>query len=190
MSRFTDHLWLVAKEVKRVRARRWVISPDDAWQSAAIGLHQADQRAPASMPAAEFERYARWRVRGELVDELRRSVFEARRNFGREHKVPRRTETGAVEMARDAGLLPRVVVQDDGYEVVAMTPSPEDEAATLEALPVAQAAIDALPARARDMLMRRLSGEGDREIAKLHGISAVRVNQIVWEAVRRMNATE
>lgn len=147
------------------------------------------------MPAVEFERYARWRVRGELVDELRRSVFEARRNFGREHKVPRRTETGAVEMARDMGLLPRIAYEENAngdwhattLTLVSSDPSPEEAADMLETLGVAHGAIEALPERARDMLMRRLAGEQDRDIGAVHGLSGARVNQIIWEAVRQMH---
>jgi RNA polymerase sigma factor for flagellar operon FliA len=195
MARFDRFLWLVDTELARARRRRYRLDFDDMRQVALLGLHQADQRASADLDGAPFEFFARRRIRGAILDELR-SMGGARRD---RHKTQNnRVKTGRADMARDAGLLPRVAWRDflPGEELsdrtsedlilVATDPSPEDQAIASVHGERMWAKIHTLPPRMRGVLLRRLRGEPEGAIAEELGVSEARVNQIAWEAARAL----
>lgn len=151
-------------------ARRWHFI-EDVEQAAYLGLHTADVAAAPDMPEREFRWFASVRIRGEIIDHLRRVAHGGRRQ-GERNLRPREPEPESVAMAVALGRIPGRFATDD----------PELEAAEREAQRAALEAIERLPPRDRDILLRRLAGEPEASIAAEYKIAIPRVSQICWDA--------
>jgi RNA polymerase sigma factor (sigma-70 family) len=158
-------------------ARRWHFI-EDVEQAAFLGLHVADVTAPPSMPEDDFRNYAYVRIRGEVLDHLRRVGGRVR---GDEPKKPREPEPQSVAMAVTMGLIgDRASPERD----------PETQAIANEKLRAGREALRAanLTDRQRLIVMRRLAGDANQDIAANLGVSEARVSQLLAEAVALIRA--
>lgn len=131
---------------------------------------QADRRAPVELPEQDFIRFARARIRGALMDELRTMTHSARR--GRYRPSPLAfsfaTRNGANQSLRYQG------------------PSPEEEAMHRQAMAERGRRFDALPERWRAVLLRIMAGERGADIAADFGVHPVRISQLTRQAALRV----
>lgn len=188
VTRFAAFRWLADEEVKRASRKRWVIDPDDALQAALLGLHLADRRARVDMPESEFARLARPRIRGSILDEIRRIVHGSRYSTtAKNSRHPRNPEPGAIEVAQAQGTLPFTSGYDG--ELVGISPvlDPEAQLVARESEMALVRRIDGLPERERAIVRRRLAGDRGKDIATDHGISAARVSQLVAGALAMLH---
>ncbi len=190
-SRFDRHLWLAKSVAHRMRRIEFALAYEDIRQAALMGLWLADQKAAPTMPDKSFVYFARVRIRGEIIDELRRTVPGARRLRGEAHDNPHKLDPALAAMARDAGLLPQVAFDRSGnadeeteFIIVDAKPTPDQEALELEGWQAVESAIAELPDRLRGLLLKRLAGEHPIDIAKEMGVSQARVSQLTAAAVR------
>lgn len=160
-------------QMARSIARRWSFV-EDVEQAALLGLHLADVSAAPDMPPEEFRSYAAVRIKGETIDHLRR-VAHGGRLQGKRALRPRNPEPESVGMAIELGLIVSRFSRES---------DPETQAVSLEKARSVAAQVDALPERTRDMLLRRLTGEPESEIARDYGVAIPRVNQLCWAAAR------
>lgn len=156
-------------------ARRWRFV-EDVEQAALLGLHLADVTAAPSMPEGEFRAVAWVIIRNEVIDHLRRASGRLR---GKSPSAFRELARESVAMAVEMGLM-------GGH--VSREPNPEVQAAERESERLVAARIDALPARSRDILLRRMAGEHEPTIARDYAITIQRVSQICWAAARSVAA--
>ena len=202
------HAGLLDRVARRLAARTGhAVSPDDLWAAGALGLLEAARRFDAARDV-KFETFAEHRVRGAMLDELRRMDHLPRRL---------RAETGRVEAAR-ARLAqasgrepePHELAEDLGKSVdevcellhlmlpplqaeemllTAGSDGADDALSAAERRRTLAAAIAALPERLRVLLALHYDEELTyREIAKVLGVSEPRVCQLHAEAVKKLRA--
>jgi RNA polymerase sigma factor for flagellar operon FliA len=152
---------------------------DDLLAAGTFGLLDALRRQPAAQRGAEFAWYARVRIRGSIVDELRTQDWLSRRARRRFSSDERNTSAAVVgiedlpeerrNIADDAALTPETLV-----------------AARSEAKVLAKA-VDRLPERERNIITAHyFEGVQLRAIAKDLGVSEPRVSQLHARAVARL----
>ncbi len=152
---------------------------DDLIAAGTFGLLDALRRQPAAQRGVEFSWYARVRVRGAIVDELRTQDWLSRRARRRFSSDERNTSAAVVgiedlpeerrNVADDASLSPETLV-----------------AARSEAKSLAKA-VGSLPERERNIITAHyFEGVQLRAIAKDLGVSEPRVSQLHARAVARL----
>ncbi len=168
--------------------RRWS-SSDDMRQNALLGLHQADTRAPVSMPEPDFRRYAYTVIKGACIDHIRRTSDGSKHGGSPGAFKPWRPAPGAIEVAQAMGVLPRMALCDGEIELVGRDPDPEQtlirgefDAKRAAALKL----IDRLPERQREVLRRLLAGERAVDVAQHMRLTAARISQIRAAALERL----
>jgi RNA polymerase sigma factor for flagellar operon FliA len=202
------HGAMIDRCARRLAARTGhAVSPDDLWSAGAMGLIEAAQRFDGARDV-RFESFAEHRIRGAMLDEMRRMDHLPRRlradvekveaarsklaqNLGRDpdtHEVAEALDASPQDVAELLQLLaPHLPINDE----IATSP----ESALEESLGRAELqrrlvrAIGALPERLRVLLALYYDEELTyREIAKILGVSEPRVCQLHSEAVKKLRA--
>jgi RNA polymerase sigma factor for flagellar operon FliA len=201
----TRHAALIARCGRRIAARTGgAVSPEDLWSAGAVGLLDAARRFDAAQNVS-FEQFAEHRIRGAMLDELRRIDHLPRRlraDVARVDEARSRLsqalgrEPGPEELAGELGVeleeleaveglaLPPLGL--DGYETVASEEPRGDELlARGETLRAMTAAIAELPDRLQLLLsLHYVEGLSYREIAHVLKVSEPRVCQLHREATK------
>jgi RNA polymerase sigma factor for flagellar operon FliA len=190
----------------RALARRTggAVSADDLWSAGAMGLIEASRRFDATRDV-RFESFAERRIRGAMLDEMRRMDHLPRRLRAQVEKVERaRLQLGqrlgrepqAEELAAEVGLpleevealgqlaLPQASLFED---LVAEAPRADEQAARAETLRDLTAAITGLPERLQLLLsLHYAEGLTYREMAGVLDVSEPRICQLHADAVERL----
>jgi len=199
------HAGMLDRCARRLAARTGgAVQADDLWSAGALGLLEAARRFDAQRDV-KFETFAEHRIRGAMLDEMRRMDHLPRRLRAETDRVDRERarlaqqlgrEPGAEEIAESLGAAPEEVA-----EILQLLqpakPLPEelaDERPDADALldrarshGALTAAIGALPERLQ-ILLALYYDEGltYREIAKILSVSEPRVCQLHADAVKRL----
>ena len=200
---------LLDRSARRLSARTGhAVQPEDLWSAGAMGLIEAHRRFDAGRDV-KFETFAEHRIRGAMIDEMRRmdhlprrlrdstdKVERAHARLGQElHREPTVEEVaaavgGPIEDVMEVMQLlqPAVPVVEDVAPSEAM---PADEAYEQGERRVALAgAIGGLPERHRTVLALYYDeGLTYREIAQVLQVSEPRVCQIHGDAMKRLRVT-
>ena len=195
------------------RVARWLVvrtgmhsAYDDLWSAGALGLIEASKRFDQER-GASFESFVEHRVRGAMLDELRRLDHLPRRlrsrtddlkrarhklgaSLGREatlEEVAIEMKTDLEEVAEMEGLLEPTVPLESVIPVLAGGVDIDDQAARSEALAVLSRALELVPERLRTVLgLVYIEGLTYSEIGGLLGVSEPRVCQLHSEALVRL----
>jgi RNA polymerase sigma factor for flagellar operon FliA len=186
-------------------ASRTGADPDDLWSVGALGLLEAARRFDASQ-GVTLEAFVSWRIRGAMLDELRRMDRLPRRMRGRlgavqkaRHELqqslgrPPTREELAAATGEDAATLDRLdeanekPAQIDEVHAVAAEGSLEQLMVDQERAGELRAALATLPERQQTVLSLRYVEEFTlKEIAGVLGVSEPRVCQIHNAAVIKL----
>ena len=202
----TRHAGLLTRVARRLAARTGgAVMAEDLWAAGAMGLVEAQRRFEAGRDV-KFETFAEHRIRGAMIDEMRRMDHLPRRLRDATNQVERaharlaqalHREPSVEEVAEAVGgqledvmevmqlLQPAVPVAE---EVAVSETAPADVQYDRGELQRTLAgAIGDLPERLR-ILLALYYDEGltYREIAKVLGVSEPRVCQLHSEAVKRL----
>jgi RNA polymerase sigma factor for flagellar operon FliA len=199
---------LLDRAARRLAGRTGhAVQPEDLWSAGARGLIEASRRVDASRDV-KFETFADHRIRGAMLDEMRRMDHLPRRLRDSADKVERahgrlgqelQREPTVEEVASAVGgpledvmevmqlLQPAIPVAE---EVALSEAAPADELfARGERRRALAAAIGLLPERQRQVLALYYDeGLTYREIAQVLQVSEPRVCQIHGEAVKKLRA--
>lgn len=200
-----EHLPLVHRVVAQfVRRLPRSVQREDLVAAGTIGLFHALRSSAHTCPEM-FASYARIRVRGAIVDELRRHDWSPRRR--KEAEPPRLTlvpsgasgtnanasETATAPAARPARVRAQVSVIgfDDlpphGADLASDFASPLDDVVERRERDALHTAIGALPAREREIIqMRYFQGLPSKTIAERLGLSEARISQLHARATSRL----
>jgi RNA polymerase sigma factor for flagellar operon FliA len=200
---------MLDRTARRLSARTGhAVQPEDLWAAGAMGLIEASRRFDASRDV-KFETFAEHRVRGAMVDEMRRMDHLPRRLRDDTDKVERahgrlaqqlHREPTVEEVAEAVGgqledvmevmqlLQPAVPVAE---EIAASQDLPADEQYERgEVQRMLAGAIAELPERLRILLALYYDEALTyREIAKILGVSEPRVCQLHGDAMKRLRET-
>jgi RNA polymerase sigma factor for flagellar operon FliA len=198
---------LVNRQARRLVLRTGVQSAyDDLWGAGALGLLEASRRFDAEK-GASFETFAEHRIRGAMLDELRRLDHLPRRLRSRTDEVTKARRKLASELGREATLeevaaeLKMDLEETSGMEALLEPPVPLDSALPFlaseenlddplmraEAVRTLTGAIEQLPERLRIVLsLHYVEDLTYREIAQLLQVSEPRVCQLHAEALKKM----
>jgi RNA polymerase sigma factor FliA len=200
---------MLDRMARRLSARTGhAVQPEDLWAAGAMGLIDASRRFDATRDV-KFETFAEHRVRGAMVDEMRRM----------DH-LPRRLRDDADKVERAHGKLAQQLRREPSVEEVAEAVGGQleevmevmqllqpavpvaEEIATSEDLPADElyergqrqrllaGAIAGLPERLRILLALYYDEALTyREIAKILGVSEPRVCQLHGDAMKRLRET-
>lgn len=195
------------------RLARWLVlrtgmqsAYDDLWSAGALGLLEASKRFDATK-GASFESFVEHRVRGAMMDELRRLDHLPRRlrsrtddlkkarhklgaTLGREatlEEVAKEMDVGLEEAAEMEGLLEPTVPLESVIPILSGGQDIDDQAARSESLRKLAGAIELVPERLRMVLgLVYMEGLTYSEIGGLLKISEPRVCQLHSEALARL----
>jgi RNA polymerase sigma factor FliA len=152
---------------------------DDLIAAGTFGLLDALRRQSASERGAEFTWYARVRVRGAIIDELRAQDWlsrRARRRFASEERTTSAAVIGIEDLPEE-----RRAIADEA------SPSPEALVCQHSDAKAVAKAIECLPARERNIIHAHyFEGVQFRAIAQDLGVSEPRVSQLHARAVARL----
>ena len=145
---------------------------DDLCSAGTIGLIEAADRYDGGR-GVPFGAFAYQRIRGAIIDELRRACAPGR-TLVREHDP--------YPVALDAPL-----TRSDEATLLDVTANPRSpDPSTCAELEELLAAIEALPAREREMLALNTAGHTVREIAEIYGCTSARASQLLSRARDRL----
>jgi RNA polymerase sigma factor FliA len=200
------HAQLLDRCARRLAARTgWAVSPDDLWSAGALGLIEAGRRFDPGRDV-RFETFAEHRIRGAMLDEMRRMDHLPRRLRAEVERIERARaalaqrlsrEPDLAELAAEVGQQPENVAEALQLLQPAMPvhddlahdgqPPPEDAIDRGQLQGRLARAIAALPERL-GVLLALYYDEGltYREIAKVMGVSEPRVCQLHGDAVKRL----
>jgi RNA polymerase sigma factor for flagellar operon FliA len=195
------------------RLARWLVvrtgmqsAYDDLWSAGALGLIEASKRFDNER-GVSFEGFVEHRIRGAMLDELRRLDHLPRRlrsrtddlkkaqhklgtTLGREatlEEVAAEMKTDLEEVSEMQGLLEPAVPLESVIPMLASANDMDDQAARREALAVLQSAIAEVPERLRTVLgLIYIEGLTYGEIGGLLNVSEPRVCQLHNEALARL----
>jgi RNA polymerase sigma factor for flagellar operon FliA len=199
------HAALIDRAARRLSARTaGAVSADDLWSAGALGLIDAARRFDAARDV-RFETFAEHRVRGAMLDEMRRLDHLPRRLRDQADQVERarsrlgqqlKREPTAEELSSEVGIDPEElgalqalseppVNVLDGLEA-ATVPS-DEQVERHEAAWALATAVEGLPERLQLVLsLHYVEGLTYREIAKILDVSEPRVCQIHSEAIAKL----
>jgi len=202
------HGALIDRCARRLAARSGhAVSPEDLWSAGALGLLEAAKRFDAGREV-RFETYAEHRIRGAMLDEMRRMDHLPRRLRADVEKVESARSRLAQQLGRDpetdevAEAL-KVAPQDVAELLQLLAPhlpihdetASSPEAAVDEALAKGRLlhhltkAVESLPERLQILLALYYDEELTyREIARILSVSEPRVCQLHSEAVKKLRA--
>lgn len=169
------HMHLVYKVVGQMQRRlQKSVLRDDLVSAGTVGLLDALRRNAGDIGTPSFEAYVCIRVRGAIVDELRRLDWSPRR--------AKAAATTGENAAAPAPVAVSVVRFDDlptTCEPVAAGGCPEAASQASELRAAVRAALAELPARDREILqLRYFEDVPAKEIAAKLGVSEARVSQL------------
>lgn len=203
------HASLIDRQARRLVQRTGMSSAyDDLWSAGALGLIEAHRRFDAGK-GASFETFAEHRVRGAMLDELRRldhlprrmrartdELNKARRDLGTRLGREPTTEEIATELdvdledvvGREALSEPLLPLESALGDLVSERAA-DDDMVRQETLRALTLAIDALPQRLQMLLsLHYVEGLTYREIAHLLEVSEPRVCQLHGDALAKLRA--
>ena len=195
------------------RLARWLVSRtgmqsayDDLWSAGALGLLEAHKRFDSAR-GVSFETFAEHRVRGAMLDEMRRMDHLPRRlrsrtddlkkarhklgaSLGREatlEEVAAEMETDLQEVSEMESLLEPAVPLESVIPMLAGNQDMDDEASKRETLRALTAAIERVPERLRMVLgLVYIEGLTYSEVGGLLKVSEPRVCQLHSEALKHL----
>ena len=196
---------LVDRTARRLAARTaGAVSADDLWSAGAMGLLEASRRFDAARDV-RFETFAEHRIRGAMLDEMRRMDHLPRRLRARAEAIERartrltqalQREPAVEELASEAGLTVEELASaislaephDDAIDRLVTPLAPVDEQLERGRLVGALAgAVAALPERLQLVLsLHYVEDLTYREIARVLQVSEPRVCQLHADAVQRL----
>jgi RNA polymerase sigma factor for flagellar operon FliA len=202
-----EHAGLVARVARRLAARTaGAVAAEDLWSAGALGLLDAAKRFDAGRDV-RFESFAEHRIRGAMLDELRRLDHLPRRLRADLENVERTRaklaqalgrEPEAVEIAGELDLAledldamqamgaPHVDLTD-ALGLEAPDPAGEERAIRAETARRLAAAVAALPERLQLVLsLHYVEGLTYREIAGILKVSEPRVCQLHGDAMKQL----
>lgn len=199
----------IDRQARRLVAR--IRNPDlfdDLWSAGAVGLLDASRRFDPSRDV-RFESFAEHRIRGAMIDELRRLDHLPRRLRSDLDAIAAARESLGAELGREpdqeeiAAKVGMDLSELGDLEGLSQPPLPLAEDAPLagddlpadERLAKAQqhalvtAAVAALPDRLQ-LVMSLLYAEGlsNKEVAQVMGVSEARVSQLHSDSVKKLRA--
>lgn len=199
-----EHMPIVHRVVAQLGRRLPRSVPrEDLIAAGTLGLYQALKKGTPDCPAM-FAAYASARIRGAILDELRRLDWFPRRRGGaaapdhadRDASVAgappedgaRRARQETAEPPRRARRSERTLVCIDDVEIDSPIPAesgtPGDHFEGKEALLSLRTALDALPEREREVIeMRYFRGMTGKAVAFALGLSEARVSQLHARAI-------
>jgi RNA polymerase sigma factor FliA len=196
------HAQLIDRAARRLAGRTGgAVSPDDLWSAGALGLIDAARRFDAERDV-RFETYAEHRIRGAMLDEMRRMDHLPRRLRAQAERVERararlsqklQREPTVEELSSEVGLGPEelgatlALAEPHAFQLEGL-PAPtvpcDEEASRREMVRALGGAVEGLPERLQLVLsLHYVEGLTYREIAKILGVSEPRICQIHGEAV-------
>lgn len=193
--RFLENRWIAQAEAARARRRRIPLPYAELLAAAEVGLWETDRRAAPDNDPQAFERWARKRCRGAILDAVREATEGGRRGANPDAYKPYAPAPGAIGSAQAVGTLPLIAFDGRHLDLVSPDPDPEQALVDEEAeakrrarLAALLRAIDQLKPRHREVVLRVLAGERGQDIGRSLGVSAPRVSQIYTAAVERVRA--
>ncbi|MDX2022655.1 MAG: FliA/WhiG family RNA polymerase sigma factor [Deltaproteobacteria bacterium] len=200
---------LIDRIARRVCFRTGLHSAyDDLWSTGAVGLIEAHARFDASK-GASFETFAAHRIRGAMIDELRRLDHLPRRLRARTDEVDKTKKKLADELGREAsqeelaeememdledlGGLEALREPQVPLESILPTLSFESEVENDldrgKILAHLTKAVESLPERLQVLVsLHYVEGLSYREIAQIMGVSEPRVCQLHGDAMKRLRS--
>lgn len=192
----TEHMPLVHGIVAQfMRKLPRSVQREDLVAAGTLGLFHA-LRGSSHTCQEMFIAYARIRIRGAIVDELRRHDWSPRRR--RTPASPSNAPAGTTSAPRLSLVPPpaettrvQVVGFDDlapnGGEIAEDCASPLDDVVERREHATLRAAVDALPPREREIVhMRYFQGLPSKAIAHAMGLSEARISQLHARATARL----
>jgi RNA polymerase sigma factor FliA len=200
---------LIERGARRIVMRTGLHSAyDDLWSAGALGLIEAARRFDGAR-GASFETFAEHRVRGAMLDELRRMDHLPRRLRNRTDDLQKSKKKLSAELGRDATIeevaadLKVDVEEASGIESLLephlplesalpllVTEDMEDPVVRADALRALTGALQALPERLQILLqLHYVEGLTYREIAQIFKVSEPRVCQLHGEALNKLRET-
>jgi RNA polymerase sigma factor FliA len=198
---------VIERQARRLVMRTGLSSAyDDLWSAGALGLLEAVRRFDGSK-GASFETFAEHRVRGAMLDELRRLDHLPRRlrnrtddlqkakkklsgELGREPSTEEVAEAMNVDVEEASGmaaLLEPHLPLESALGFLANEETVDDQVLRKEALRVLTTAIEQLPERLRLLLsLHYVEDLTYREIARLLDVSEPRVCQLHSDAITKL----
>jgi len=201
------HAALIDRAARRLAGRTaGAVSPDDLWSAGALGLVDAARKFDAKRDV-RFETYAEHRIRGAMLDEMRRMDHLPRRLRDQADQVERATarlgqklqrEPTVEELSDDVGIdaeelaalkgltEPHMFILDG---LQATTVPSDEQVERSEAAWALARGVEGLPERMQLVLsLHYVEGLTYREIAKILAVSEPRVCQIHGEAIDKLRA--
>ena len=201
----------IARRLARELTLPPAVDVEDLVQDGMLGLLDAEARFDEAR-GIKFETFAERRVRGAMLDGLRgvsapRGILRARREVAEARRALRAElgrDPGVAELAGRLGTpeawLRRTLHAVDVLEAThplattvegvdlppALKPPPAPPPDRAVEVAGVRAAVAALPARERTVLVRRFRGDARRDIAADLGVCESRVDQIRARAIRRV----
>jgi RNA polymerase sigma factor (sigma-70 family) len=172
----TSNLRLVDAGVQKLVQRGVALVIEDAWQDGAVGLCDAAQRYDPARGVA-FTTYAPHRVRGEIVDGVRRFNKLGGNNRTAARVVSQLNNTRARSLFAPAFRLGHGGAMTLEDIVPADQPSTETVVENHQEVKVLHQVIDLLAKRQREVILMRLRGVGRKAIAESLGVSTRTVDR-------------
>ena len=199
---------LIERIARRICFRTGLHSAyDDLWSTGAVGLIEAQARFDATK-GASFETFAAHRIRGAMVDELRRLDHLPRRLRAQTDEVDKAKKKLAGELGRQASQeelaeeLDMDIEDLGGLEALrepqvaldnitlSFESAVEDDLDRGKILAQLTKSIESLPERLQVLVsLHYVEGLSYREIAHIMGVSEPRVCQLHADAMKRLRST-
>ncbi len=193
-----EHLPLVERIVAHfMRRLPRSVQREDLMAAGMLGLFHALRWSAHTCPEM-FASYARIRIRGSIVDELRRHDWSPRRRKepspGGAESTPNTSNVTPIGTAQTAEARPRVTVVafDDLWAGAAAAfaeecPSPLESMLERREHESLHTAVSALPEREREIVrMRYFQGMPSKAIARVMGLSEARISQLHARAMTHL----
>ncbi|MGC3998703.1 MAG: FliA/WhiG family RNA polymerase sigma factor [Anaeromyxobacter sp.] len=200
---------LIDRCARRLSARSGhTVAAEDLWSAGAMGLIDAQRRFDGARDV-KFETFAEHRIRGAMLDEMRRMDHLPRRLRADVEKVELARNKLAQSLGRDPGadelaealgaepadvaellqlMAPPLPVEDD--IAAAQLPEPDEALGKAQLTGALAKAIGTLPERLQVLLALYYDEELTyREIAKMLGVSEPRVCQLHSDAMKRLRGS-
>lgn len=203
----TRHAQLIDRAARRLSGRSGgAVSPEDLWSAGALGLLEAARRFDPARDV-RFETFAEHRIKGAMLDEMRRMDHLPRRLRDQAEQVERaharlgqelKREPTADELSAEVGLgaeelASLLTITQPHVEVPVVLESPalpcDEQVSRAELARAVAAAVERLSERLQLVLaLHYTEGLTYREIAKILGVSEPRVCQLHSEAMAALRA--
>ena len=170
--RVVRHLPLVRSIVNRHCTNVPQVEVDDLFSAGALGLIEAVERYDEKR-GIPFANFAYSRIRGAIVDEIRRMAAARHRSTG---------DVCGEVLSLEAPIIANGDLTLMDVTVDPLAPEPHQVAELSDLLE----AIGHLPSREREMLARSVAGHTVAEIAEAYGCSTSRTSQLLVQARLRL----